>query len=162
MQWLALVYIVKSFTIQSNCLSSETGPSVSQALSPGFDAHPRELGLGTWLKQSKCLTMCDIGQCESIDPSAMLMVTWCHSDTHSTVALVCHAGKTTPKTNLTLCMCRRACSGSKASCCNKHQFRAKMTVSTTIREIYCCWTLVLIWPKKKKKYGTFATAHFCV
>ena len=80
MQWLALVYIVKSFMIQSNGLSSETSPSVSQALSPGFDAHPRELGLGTWLKQSKCLTMCDIGQCESIDPTAMLMVTWCHSE----------------------------------------------------------------------------------
>ena len=57
-------------------------------------------------------------------------------------------------------------SGRIAPRCDKHQFRAKMTVSTqTVFEMSLLNLLVLTRKKERKKNtknGTFATAHFCV
>ena len=50
----------------------------------------------------------------------------------------------------------------RAPRCDKHQFRAKMTVSTqTVFEISLS-NVSRNGMKKNKKNGTFATAHFCV
>ena len=50
-------------------------------------------------------------------------------------------------------------SGRRAPCCDKHQFRAKMTVSTeTVCEISLLNLVVVT--RKNNKNDTFATVHF--
>ena len=55
--------------------------------------------------------------------------------------------------------------GRRAPRCDKDQFRAKMTVSTSIVCEISLLTIVVVTRKKErknKKNGIFATAHFCV
>ena len=50
----------------------------------------------------------------------------------------------------------------RAPRCDKDQFRAKMTVSTTVCEISLLKAERRKEEIKKTKNGTFAIAHFCV
>ena len=51
--------------------------------------------------------------------------------------------------------------GRRALRCDKDQFRAKMTMSTSIICEISLLTIVVV-TRKNKKNGAFATAHFCV
>ena len=54
-------------------------------------------------------------------------------------------------------------SGRRAPCCDKHQFRAKMMVSTlTVFELSLFEQSGRNEERKNTKNGTLAIAHFCV